>query len=107
VVFAEIGPLATIIDMPIVGIRVPFAGSFRVPFIMPVTSSIVKYILTLVGVYVLALIINGLVPTFSGRKNINQALKVAAYSHTPGWMVGIHPVHPFPESQGILGRSIP
>jgi hypothetical protein len=36
-----------------------------------------KYILTLCGVYILALIIDALAPTFSGEKNINQAFKLA------------------------------
>ena len=102
-VLAAIGPVATIIGMSIVGIRLPFVGSFRVPITTSIASGIVHYILTLVGVYVLALIIDGLAPTFSGEKNINQAFKVAAYSYTPGWVVGVLWIIPSLSPLGILG----
>jgi hypothetical protein len=102
-VLAAIGPVASIIGMSIVGIRLPFVGSFRVPISTSIASGIVHYILTLIGVYVLALIIDGLAPRFSGEKNINQAFKVAAYSHTPGWVVGILWIIPSLSPLGILG----
>jgi hypothetical protein len=102
-VLAAIGPVATIIGMSIVGFRLPFVGSFRVPITTSIASGIVHYILTLVGVYILALIIDGLAPRFSGEKNINQAFKVAAYSHTPGWVVGILWIIPSLSPLGILG----
>ncbi len=102
-VLAAIGPVATIIGMSIVGFRLPFVGSFRVPITTSIASGIVQYILTLVGVYVLALIIDGLAPRFSGEKNMNQAFKVAAYSNTPGWVIAIVALIPSLSSLGILG----
>ena len=89
--------------MSIVGINVPFVGSFRVPIFTSISSAVVQYILTLVGVYVLALIIDALAPTFSGEKNLNQAFKVAAYSHTPGWIVAVVSLIPSLSPLGILG----
>jgi hypothetical protein len=103
VILAAIGPVASIIGMSIVGIRVPFAGSFRVSIFSSISSAIVHYILTLVGVYILALIIDGLAPTFSGEKSINQAFKLATYSYTPGWIVGIFWIIPSLSLLGILG----
>jgi hypothetical protein len=100
---AAIGPVASIIGMSIVGISLPFVGSFRIPITTSITSAIVNYILTLVGVYILALIIDGLAPTFSGEKNILQAFKVATYSYTPGWVVGIVALIPALSPLGILG----
>ncbi len=73
VILATIGPVASIIGMSIVGIHSAFVGSFRVSFFASISSAVVHYILTLVGVYVLALIIDALAPTFLGEKNINQA----------------------------------
>ena len=102
-VLAAIGPVATIVGVSIVGIRAPFVGSFRVPIATSIASGVVHYILTLVGVYILALIIDGLAPTFSGQKNINQAFKVAAYSYTPGWVAGILFLIPALSPLGILG----
>ena len=103
VVLAAIGPVASIIGMSIVGIRLPFVGSFRIPITTSIASAVVHYILTLVGVYVLALIIDALAPTFSGEKSIHQAFKVAAYSSTPGWVVGIFAIIPTLGILGILG----
>ncbi len=100
---AAIGPVASIIGMSIVGISLPFVGSFRIPITTSIASAVVNYILTLVGVYVLALIIDGLAPTFSGEKNILQAFKVATYSYTPGWVVGIVGLIPALSPLGILG----
>ncbi|MCJ7641846.1 MAG: YIP1 family protein, partial [Desulfobacterales bacterium] len=94
VILAAIGPVASIIGMSIVGISLPFAGSFRIPITTSIASAVVHYILTLVGVYILALIIDALAPTFSGEKSINQAFKVASYSSTPGWVVGIFTIIP-------------
>jgi hypothetical protein len=103
VILAAIGPVASIIGMSLVGIRIPFVGSFRVSIFTSISSAVVHYILTLVGVYVLALIIDALAPMFSGEKSINQAFKVATYSYTPGWIVGIVALIPSLSPLGILG----
>jgi hypothetical protein len=98
IILAAIGPVAAVIGMSVVGI-----GGFRIPIASSLASGVVSYILTLVGVYILALIIDGLAPTFSAEKNINQAFKVAAYSYTPGWIIGILWIIPALSPLGILG----
>jgi hypothetical protein len=103
IILAAIGPVASIIGMSIVGISLPFVGSFRIPITTSIASAVVHYILTLVGVYILALIIDALAPTFSGEKNINQAFKVATYSYTPGWLAGIFTIIPALSILSILG----
>jgi len=103
VILAAIGPVASIIGMSLVGISIPFVGWFRVSIFTSISSAVVHYILTLVGVYVLALIIDGLAPTFSGRKSLNQAFKVAAYSSTAGWVVGVVGIIPSLSPLMILG----
>jgi polyferredoxin len=81
----------------------PFMGSFRVPLTTSIASAVVTYILGLVGVYILALIIDYLAPTFSGEKNMNQAMKLAAYSYTAGWLSGIFIIIPTLSILAILG----
>jgi hypothetical protein len=103
IILAAIGPIASIIGMSIVGISLPFTGSFRIPITTSIASAVAHYILTLVGVYILALIIDALAPTFLGEKNINQAFKVATYSYTPAWLVGIFAIIPVLSILGILG----
>jgi hypothetical protein len=100
---AAIGPVASIIGFSMVGVSVPLMGSFRISIASAFSSALVNYILTLVGVYALALIIDGLAPTFSGEKNINQAFKVATYASTPGWIVAVVALIPSLSALMILG----
>ncbi|MGQ9646046.1 MAG: Yip1 family protein [Thermodesulfobacteriota bacterium] len=51
--------------------------------------AILFYILSLVGVYVVALITDALAPSFGSKKNVLNAFKTVVYSMTPGWVGGI------------------
>ena len=86
---AAIGPVASSIGMAVFGISVPVLGTYRVPIGAAVRQGIAQYVMALVGVFVLALIIDELAPYFRGQENRYQALKVAAYSSTAVWIVGI------------------
>ena len=66
-------------------------------------SAIVSYLLAFVTVYVLGLIIDALAPTFDAQKNPANALKLAVYSMTPGWVAGIFLLIPL---LGILAAII-
>jgi Mn2+/Fe2+ NRAMP family transporter len=103
ILLAAIGPVASFIGMSLIGVSLPVGGAYRVSIITGIMSAVVQYVLTLVGVYILALIINTLAPTFTGEKNIDQAFKLAAYSYTPGWLVGIFALIPALGALGILG----
>ena len=100
---AAIGPIAQIIGYSVFGISVPFTGTYRVPMGSAITSGLVTYVLSLVAVYVLALIIDGLAPTFNGQRSQIQALKVAAYSSTASWVAGIFALIPGLRLLTILG----
>jgi hypothetical protein len=54
-----------------------------------IAITLLRYVLTFVAVYLFALIIDALSPTFEGEKNFEGALKLAAYSLTPLWLTGI------------------
>ncbi len=54
-----------------------------------ISGALTQYILSLIGVFLLGLIIDALAPTFGGTKNQTQAVKVAAYSYTAAWVAGI------------------
>jgi hypothetical protein len=101
---AAIGPIAQVIGYSIFGVRVPFTGTvMRMPIGTALTGAVVRYVLMLIAVYVLALIIDALAPTFGGTKSQIQALKVAAYSSPAGWVVGIFALVPALQVLGILG----
>lgn len=98
---AAIGAVASIIGLSLVGISSPFmGGTYRVPLTDAIGQAAVGYILTLVGVYVIALIIDALAPAFGATKNPAQALKVAVYASTPSWLAGIVMLLPM---LGIVG----
>jgi len=51
-------------------------------------------IASLVLVYLVAFVVDGLAPTFGGTKNSIQALKVSAYSFTAYWVFGLLSIVP-------------
>jgi len=91
---AAIPAIAQAIGYSVFGVSVPFVGTYRTPVGSAITGAIVSYVLTLAGVYVLALVIDALAPTFGGTKNQIQALKVSAYSSTASWVAGIFALIP-------------
>ncbi len=99
---AAIGPVASIIGWSVFGFSVPFVGAIRYPIGISVRNGVVIYALSLVGVFVLALIIDALAPTFGGQKNQIQALKTSAYSYTAAWVAGIFSLIPSIALLGLL-----
>ncbi|MGH7537844.1 MAG: Yip1 family protein [Gemmatimonadales bacterium] len=100
---AAIGPVASLIGWSAFGMRVPFLGSDRIPIGIGLRMAVVQYVLALIGVFVLALIIDALAPTFGGQKSQTQALKVAVYSSTAAWVAGIFGLIPALAILSILG----
>jgi hypothetical protein len=87
-ILAAIPALAMFIGLSLIGVG-GFGVSYRVPFVSGLVSMIVNYVLTLGMVYVVALIVEALAPTFGGSKNRLQALKVVAYGSTASFVGGI------------------
>jgi hypothetical protein len=99
---AAIGPIARLIGYSLLGVRFG-VGVYRTPIGAGIASAVVLYVLSLAGVYVLALIIDALAPTFGGTRNQIQALKVAAYSSTASWIAGVFSILPGLRALTILG----
>ncbi len=75
----------------------------RTPFTMGLGVAVLTFVLQVIAVFVLALIINALAPTFGGQKDSTQALKVAVYSLTPAWVAGLLQILPLLGVLAILG----
>jgi Yip1 domain len=56
---------------------------------------IMSYAISLGLVFVMALIIDALAPTFGAQKSQIQALKTVAYAYTASWVAGIFLIIPF------------
>jgi tetrahydromethanopterin S-methyltransferase subunit C len=91
---AAIGAVAGFIGGSIVGMSLPFLGRYRVPIITGLTGAVFTFIFAIVGVFVLAFIINALAPTFGAQKDSDRAFKVAVYSYTPAWIAGVLQILP-------------
>jgi hypothetical protein len=98
VILSAIPPLARLIHALLFG-----NGLFFVSITATLIGSAVAYMLGLVGVFIVALIIDALAPTFGGVKNRTQAFKVAAYSGTAGWVASAFGALPVLGVLGILG----
>jgi Yip1 domain len=88
VILAAIPAIAMAVGLLLFGINLIIV-TVRPSMGYVLSQAIVSYIMTLVGVFVVALIIEALAPTFGGQKDRVQALKVAAYSYTAAWVAGI------------------
>lgn len=99
---AAIPAVCSFIGLTVFGVG--FMGlHYRPSIVSTAVSSIVTYLLTLAGVYVTALIIDALAPSFGGQKNQIQAFKVAAYSSTAAWLAGVFELIPMLSLLGIVG----
>jgi Yip1-like protein len=72
-----------------------FGITVRTPIGMGIVGMLLHYALTLALVYVMALIVNALAPTFGGQKDTVQALKTVAYAWTASWIAGIAVIVPW------------
>lgn len=97
---AGISAVCGFIGGSLIGVSLPVLGTMRTPIIAGIATAIVSFAMAFVMVFVLSLIIDALAPKFGGQKNPAQALKVAVYAFTPGWLGGILGIIP---ALGILG----
>ncbi|CAN5459681.1 hypothetical protein BH11PSE9_BH11PSE9_20160 [soil metagenome] len=99
VYLAAIPAIAGFIGMSLIGIG-GFGLNIRIPFMAGLVQMVVSYVLTLVIVFVMALIVDALAPTFGGSKNPLSALKLIAYGSTASFVAGVFSLVP---SLGVLG----
>src|SRR5262249_9800256 len=90
--FSYVAPLAlcaavlAFIHVSIIGIHLPFGGTFRQPFSMGLMSLVMTLVVAFIGLLVVGFVINILAPTFDGVRDMRQAVKTAAYAFTPAWL---------------------
>lgn len=77
--------------------------TFRPSFGAAIGAAIGQYVLSLISVVIIALVIDGLAPTFGGEKNRVQAFKVAVYASTAAWLAGAATLIPAVSFLAILG----
>ena len=101
-ILAAIGPLAQLIGGQLFGFHALFV-SYKPSLVASISGAVVSYLLALAGVFVMALVIDALAPTFGGAKNQVQAFKVAVYSSTAAWIAAIFGLFPPLSILSIVG----
>ena len=97
-ILAAIGPICSLLGgqlLPIFGMRMPITAALVV--------AVVSYLLSLLGVFLLGLIINALASSFGSTPSKIQAMKVAVYSWTAAWLAGVFGLVPALGVLAILG----
>jgi Yip1 domain len=97
-ILAAIPPVCTFIGTTLIGF-----GPIHVGIGSGIVHAIISYVLGLVGVYILAYVIDFLAGTFDGRKDLGSAMKVAAYAPTAGWVAGVFGLIPMLSILSLLG----
>jgi hypothetical protein len=91
---AAVPAVFALIDATVFGYSVPFMGTMRIGFGSALQTSVYAYVMSLIGIFVFALIVNALAPTFGGTKDTVSALKVVAYSSTASMVAGVAAIVP-------------
>ncbi len=88
-ILAAVPAVCSFIKSAFIGHGFAVLGTFRMSIGMALTNAVFSYIVALVAVFIVALIVDALAPTFGGQKNRVQALKTVAYAYTASWIAGI------------------
>jgi hypothetical protein len=88
-ILAAIPAVASFIGTTLFGTYVPFVGTVRTPIVRGFVTMVLTYVLALAVVYIAALVVDKLAPTFESKPNLIQALKLVAYASTAGWVAGV------------------
>ena len=89
VVLAALPAIFGFFRMTVIGVDLPLIGTYHVSLFAGLAGTLLAYALSLIEVYVLALIIDALAPTFGAQQNRLQAFKTSAYALTAFWIAGI------------------
>lgn len=99
---AAIGPVAGFIGGQVFGYGA-LGFTYRPSLLSSLSSAIVTYVLSVIGIFVLSLIADFLAPKFGGTSNRLSAFKLVAYSWTAGLLAGVFGIIPSLAFLAILG----
>jgi len=88
-VLALIPALSSFVGATLIGVVAPSGTILRTDLIGGLFGAIFSYAASCAIVVLLGLIIDLLAPRFGGRRNFEDAFKLAVYSFTPLWLAGI------------------
>ena len=101
IILAAIPALAMFIGTSFIGVGI-FGFSYHVPVVPGIVAMVLRYALSLVIAYVMALIVDALAPSFGGTKNTLNAFKVVAFASTAAYVAGVLNILPSLSMLGLL-----
>ncbi len=102
-VLAAIPPVCAYLGGVIFGITIPLLGTMRTPIVGGLVDAVFRYGLSLVGLYVLALILQFVAKNFSGNPDLTSAFKLAAFASVPSYVFGALSIIP---ALGLIGALL-
>ena len=101
VVMCAIPVVCAFIGFSLIGFSM-FGYGGRIPVLWGLERMVTHYLVSLVGAFVLALLVDALAPTFGGTKNQLSALKVVAYGSTAAFLGGLFSLLPSLSFLGLI-----
>lgn len=86
---AAIPAVAGFLRSTVIGFQIPFSGRVRMGLFPGLRWAIVGWLVSMLAIWLFALVIDALAPSFGGTKDRVQAMKTAAYAHTAVWVAGL------------------
>lgn len=86
---AAVPAVCQFIGLGLVGMALPFLGTIRVGIGRGLATSVVSWVMALVGVFLAGVVVDRLAPIFKSQSTQSQALKLVVHSYTPVWLAGI------------------
>jgi hypothetical protein len=97
-ILAAIPAICGFIGTSIIGVM-----GIRTPLLFGLVGAVGGYILTFVGVYVMAFVVDMLADKFGGRRNFGNAFKIAVYGPTAAWVASVFTAIPILSILAVLG----
>jgi len=89
IILAAVPAIANLLGRWIIGINIPFAGTYKFTLGGSLLNAILGYVLMVAGVWVAGKVISLLAPKFGSESDDLKGFKVALFSYTPLMAAGV------------------
>lgn len=96
--------IAIVIGLSVLGVQVG-GQLYRAPILEVALSALLFFVLSIVGVFVFAAVIDRLAPRFGAPRSYRQAFKLSAYSITAAMVAGVLTIAPALQILALLGAT--
>ena len=100
---AAIPPVCALLRRGVFGWAGPRFHHVHGGLVSSLAGGLVRYLLTFVMLFAMAVVIDSLAPTFSARRSPRNALKLTVYAMTPVWLASVFTLIPGLGFVSLLG----